>query len=390
MNSVTLGASVIWLFVLIYAVLGSIDFGSSFWRWQFNRSGDWRAEGIASTYVSPTWELINSFLVLIPVTLVGLFPGAVFVYGSVLLIPSLLLLVLIALRGAYLQFAYASPKKRSRTVRVAGITGLLLPGVFMSVLALSQGGYVKALPGGSGIPASSTGGAGTAAQTPHGVFSLDVIHFFTSPVVYLFIAFGISLSLYLSALFLARYAYLGGDLAAYESFRRKAIWMGPISLFTGVLSLVAPTPESAYMWHRLLGLWPIALFSAAAFTAGYLSLWGGQRRLSQGNPRDPHMDASKHRDNRRKGTGRPQWALVFTLLQVIAAHWMYGAAHAGYWLYPYADFTGTASNPTMFHATLVVLGLGTLVLIPGFLWFRRLFINNAEYAAKHSRFRETH
>ncbi len=346
MTLIHVGAGLIWLLILVYGILGAIDFGSSFWRWYFNRRGDWNAESIARNYVSPTWELINAFLILIPVTLVGLFPGAVFAYGTVLLVPATLLLALIALRGAYWQFGYASTNRQSQTILVVGITGLILPGVFSTLLPLSQGGFVNVMDGAS---------------------RLRTLYFFMSPAVYLYTVFGITLALYVAALFLSRYAYLGRQFSAYSRYRRQALWTGPVSLVAGVAAVTARMPGSLNMAARMMHWWPILAASLASFAVSYGALWWAGRF-----------------GKTDKGLRFLNISLVFTLVQLTTAHFAYGLAHAVYWLYPYVTFANSVSNPVMFRATLLVLGAGMLILTPGFLWFRHLFITDRDYASGRS------
>jgi cytochrome bd ubiquinol oxidase subunit II len=343
MTLIDFGAAVIWLFVLVYGILGAIDFGSSYWRWFFNRRGDWNAEAVARNYVSPTWELINAFLVLIPVTLVGLFPGAVFTYGTVLLVPATLLLALLALRGAYWQFGYASPHRQNQTVLVVGITGLILPGVLTSLLPLSQGGFVEAV---------------------QGTYHLDLSRFFLSPVVYLYILFGISLALYVSAMFLSRYAYFSHQYAAYNVYRRQTLWAGPVSLLIGVAATATAFGGSLHMLPRMMQWWPLLVLSLIAFVIAYgANVWAGRLRKS------------------RLGLRLLNVSMVFTMVQLATAHFTYGLAHSDFWLYPYVHFTAAASSPVMFRDTLFVLAAGAVILLPGFLWFRHLFITDRHYAA---------
>ena len=340
MNLVQIGAALIWLFVFVYAILGAIDFGSSFWRWYFLKRGNWIAESVAETYVSPTWEFINSFLILIPVTMTGLFPKAVFAYGTVLLVPATLLLALIALRGAYWQFGYASRRKRNQTATVVGLTGFILPGVFLSILALSQGGYVEKI---------------------DGTLHFMALRFFTSPQVYVFILFGILLALYLSALFLGRYAYQGHQWMAYESFRSKALLLGPLSLLFGFMAVMLPNSFSGMSFaSHLFQWWPFALLSVLAFAASQTALLWRNKKVPSGR-------------------GKPEWALGAALIQLLIAHFAYGTAHSGYWLYPFVTIAQAASNHTMFTSTMWVLGFGSVLLVPGILWFRRLFIADSRY-----------
>lgn len=343
MTLINFGAALVWLFVLVYGILGAIDFGSSYWRWVFNRRGDWNAEAVAKNYVSPTWELINAFLVLIPVTLVGLFPGAVSTYGTVLLVPATLLLALLALRGAYWQFGYASQNRQNQTILVVGVTGLLLPGVLSSLLALSQGGFVDVV---------------------KGTFHLELTRFFLSPVVYLYILFGISLALYVSAMFLSRYAYFSRQYAAFKAYRRQALWAGPVSLMVGVAATTTASGGSLNMLPRMMQWSPLLAVSLSAFAVAYAAVFRAGRVKKS-----------------RVGLRLLNVSMVSTLVQLATAHFTYGLAHSDYWLYPYIQFASAASNPVMFRETLIVLAAGTIVLLPGFLWFRHLFITDRNYAA---------
>ncbi|MCY0892452.1 MAG: cytochrome d ubiquinol oxidase subunit II [Acidibacillus sp.] len=346
MNLSTFGAGFLWLLVLVYSILAAIDFGSSYWRWHFHLRGNWRAETVAVTYVSPTWELINSFLVVIPVALVGLFPVAAFAYGTVLALPATILLILLALRGAYLQFGYASSRFKKQTIYIAGITGFLLPGVFISLLPMSQGGYV------------TQSGSN---------YVLLLGRFFSSPVVYIFMAFGISLALYLSALFLARYADLGGLKTPYQRFRKAALLTGPLSLFLGALAFTIPTPNGIQLmapsgnnlaWEVLMTI------SILSFIASFALLF--------------------FKRSRSKSTLGSLFILGLAITQIITAQSAYAISHAKYILYPLLTFHAAASNTAMFTATLLVLIVGLAVMTPGLLWFRRLFIVDAKYVATHT------
>ncbi|MCL6633716.1 MAG: cytochrome d ubiquinol oxidase subunit II [Alicyclobacillus herbarius] len=339
MNLVPIGTEFIWIMIFVYAILGAIDFGASFWRWRFSLTGNWEAADIAQKFVSPTWELVNSFLALVPVALVGLFPGAASAYGEVLLIPAFLVLALLILRGAYWQFGYASTRKDNRTIWVVGITGLILPGLFTTILALSQGGYV--------------------AKARDGSYTLPMGKFLLSPDVIVFFLFGLTMSLYLSALFLTQYAKRADNLAAYQAFRKSAINMGPFSLVTGFLVLVITEPGQLDISHRLIPWWPLLTVSFLAFLFGYAWL------IKNTTP------------------GRPGVSLWATIVQLVCAQIAYGAAHYPYALYPYLTFRSAASNPSMFVTTLIVFIAGFILLAPGFILFRRLFITDVKYSVSH-------
>lgn len=345
MNTVALGATFIWVMVSIYTILGGIDFGSSFWRWYFSRRKNWEAEELAHAFVSPTWELVNSFLVLIPVAIVGLFPGAAYAYGSILLIPASMVLGLLILRGAYWQFGYASEQKHSAIIWVVGLTGLILPGLFATILGLSQGGYV---------------GKGT-----QGAYVLPFAKFLFSPQVLLFLMFGILMALYLSALFLGQYAKQAGSLEALTAFRHSAKWVGPLSAMSGILSIVSSVHGQLDISHRLLTWWPLLGLSFVMFVVGYAGLF------------------------RPVETSRTRMSLWATVIQLILAQIAYGSAHYPYVLYPYLTFPDTVSNSSMFVTTLVIFVGGFVLLAPGFYVFRNLFIKDVKPLVSQSASRGT-
>lgn len=343
-----LGAWFFWLLVFVYSILGAIDFGSSFWRWYYHLRGYVGAESVAATYLSPTWELINAFLIVIPVALVGLFPNAAFTYGTILALPATLLLILLALRGAYLQFGYASKRFQTHTLLVSGVTGLLLPGMFIALLPLSQGGYV---------------------QVAQGNDILRLGKFFSSVSVYLFMTFGIVLSLYISTLFLARYAQQAKEWRAYHRFVGGARWTGPLSLLLGIGAFLIPTPGGLHLIQNGLRnpfFEPFLMMSLIAFLLSYAGILTNKR--------------GEEISNRRA-----LWQLVFGVIQIVASQLAYAVAHAPYLLYPLVTINSSATNRLMFLSTLMVLFFGLVILSPLLLWFRRLFITDAEYVATHIR-----
>lgn len=341
-----LGGWFFWLLVFVYSILGAIDFGTSFWRFYYHIRGFVAAESVAATYLSPTWELINAFLIVIPVAMVGLFPQAAFVYGTILALPATLLLILLALRGAYLQFGYASVRFQKHSLYVAGLTGLLLPGMFIALLPLSQGGFV---------------------QIVHGNPQLEIGRFFTSPSVYLYIAFGIALCLYISTLFLAKYAHFAEEWTAYARFVRGAVWTGPLSLLLGGIAFSIPIQGSLPLLSQgiknpfFLILMGIALLS---FVISYTSMVT-QKKTSMVSRR------------------RVLWQLGAGLTQIVCSLLAYGIGHSPYLLYPFLTIQSAATNHIMFLSTLLVLFFGLILLSPILLWFRRLFIVDAEFVATH-------
>ena len=100
--------TLIWGLVFIYAVMATIDFGAGFWSMIYLNRKNTKATNIANRYLSPSWEVTNVFIVAIVVALFSFFPGATFTLGTVLLIPGSLIILLLAVRSAFLVFSHSA------------------------------------------------------------------------------------------------------------------------------------------------------------------------------------------------------------------------------------------------------------------------------------------
>ncbi|WP_348520846.1 cytochrome d ubiquinol oxidase subunit II [Alicyclobacillus fastidiosus] len=193
--------------------------------------------------------------------------------------------------------------------------------------------------------------------------------FFSSISVYLFMAFGIVLSFYISTLFLARYAQQAKEWRAYHRFVGGARWTGPLSLLLGVCAFFVPTPNGLHLIQNGLKnplFEPFLIVSLITFLLGYTGIL-------------------TNKQGEEISSRRALWQLGFGVAQVIASQLAYAIAHAPYLLYPFVTIESSATNRSMFLSTLLVLFFGLVVLSPLLLWFRRLFITDAEYVATHIR-----
>lgn len=331
---------VVWVFVYIYSLAGSVDFGASFWAMVY---GDPKTKAglIANRFLSPTWEVTNTILVLLVVAFVGFFPKAAYMLGTVLLVPVSIILLLISLRSAFMVFSY-SVEGYQRTLRtISGVTGFFVPALLISALPVTEGGFIQVV-GGQQI--------------------LLFGKWLTSPSVYLYILFGLSSTLFLSSLFLADYAWESRDSDAYQIYRRQAIVFGPVTLLVAVATLFSLEPEASWLLANLREQKGWFLISIIAFLIGYLSLW-----------------------KPRKGewVGRPRLAVIFTALQYGFATFGYGIAHLPYIVYPHLKVEEAFTNIDTFYSLLKVFALGMAILFPGFLIFWRLFLKDKRYLQRH-------
>lgn len=83
-----IGILVLWTFLFGYTMIASIDFGAGFFNAYSEFTGkEHILSSIIQRYLSPVWEVTNVFLVFFFVGIVGFFPKTAFYYGTTLLVP---------------------------------------------------------------------------------------------------------------------------------------------------------------------------------------------------------------------------------------------------------------------------------------------------------------
>lgn len=335
MSDSTIAISILWGFLFIYSIMGSIDFGAGFWALVFSRKNP-QAASLANRFLSPSWEVTNVFLVLLVVALVGFFPRAAYLLGTLLLLPVSFVLVLLLFRSAFMVYAY-SAQRNVRSLRfVSGVTGLLIPGLLVSVLPITLGGFIQ---GESGYP-----------QLNYGAL-------LASPSLYAYLGFGIATELFLSSLFLSDFSRQAGDETSYRHYRTLAVVFGPLAMLLAVITTFTMEGEAMWMVARMKqqGLW--FMLSTAAFVVGYGSLW-----------------------IKRKGRlGWPRLAFVFVVIQFALASYAYGKAHMPYIVFPFLTVEEGITNHSMFVSLLWGYGVGTVILLPVFVLFWWLFLRDKRY-----------
>lgn len=335
MSDSTLAISILWGFVFIYAIMGSVDFGAGFWSMVYSKKNP-EAASIANRFLSPSWEVTNVFLVLLVVALVGFFPRAAYLLGTLLLVPVSLVLVLLLFRSAFMVYAY-SAKRYVRGLRlVSGLTGLLIPGLLVSVLPITLGGFIHME---SGYP------------------QLEYSELIASPTLYAHLGFGILTELFLSALFLSDFSRQAGDELTYRHYRLLALITGPLALLLAFVATFTMEEEAGWIVNAMREQYTWFMLSAAAFLAGYAALWM----------------------KRRGQTGWPRLAFILILLQFALASYAYGKAHMPFIVFPFLTVDEGITNHLMFVSLLWGYAIGTAVLLPVFVLFWWLFLKDKRY-----------
>ena len=327
-----IGISVLWTFLFGYILIGAIDFGAGFFNAYSLLTGRQRIlTNIIQRYLSPVWEVTNVFLVFFFVGIIGFFPKTAFYYGTTLLVPVSVGIILLAIRGSYYAFETYGSRGHKGYSFMYGLSGLLIPASLSIVLTISEGGFVTMV-------------------NEHPV--LDYWLLFTSRLTWAIVFLSIAATLYISAVFLTWYANKARDTEATNLLRKYAlIWALPTIITAGgiIFELRIHNPEH---YSNIQNFWPMFFVSFVMFIGTVRLLW-----------------------TRRK------YGLAFFLLvgQFVFAFFGYGASHYPYLLYPYLTIYDSFTNPAMAISLIVVFIMGLGLLIPSLYLLMRLFLFDKDY-----------
>lgn len=332
MNLEILGISVLWTFLFGYILVGAIDFGAGFFNAYSLLTGRQRIlTKVIQRYLSPVWEVTNVFLVFFFVGIIGFFPKTAFYYGTTLLVPVSIGIILLAIRGSYYAFETYGARGHKGYSFMYGLAGLLIPASLSIVLTISEGGFIEMV---DGAPV------------------LDYWVLFTSPLTWSIVVLSIAATLYISAVFLTWYANKAGDVEATDLLRKYAlIWSLPTIVTAG--GIIFELRKHNYEhYSNIQTFWPMFLLSFLLFVGTVWLLW---ERRSYG------------------------WAFSLLMGQFAFAFFGYGASHYPYLLYPYLTIYDSFTNPAMAISLIVVFILGLGLLIPSLVLLMRLFLFNKGY-----------
>jgi cytochrome d ubiquinol oxidase subunit II len=332
MNYELLGITVLWVFLYGYLIVASIDFGAGFFSYySFVTGKKHLVHNIIERYLSPVWEVTNVFLIFFMVGMVGFFPDTSYYFGTSLLIPGSVAIILLALRGSYYAFSIYGAKDNRFYMFLYGATGLLIPASLSTVLTMSEGGFITETDG-------------------KVVFLYKEL--FTSPYSWAVVLLALVSVLYISAMFLTYYAAKAKDSKALEVVRGYALGWSTPTILSSLLVFFAINKHNPEHYQRMLDFSWMFVASFLCFLIAVFLLW------------------------RRTGYG---WAFIMVMLQFAFAFFGYGASHLPYILYPYISLYHNFTSDAMALALVTVFIAGLLLLIPSLALLMRLFLFDASY-----------
>ncbi|AVP36755.1 cytochrome d ubiquinol oxidase subunit II [Staphylococcus felis] len=329
-----IGIGVLWLFLFGYIIVAAIDFGAGFFSLHARLTGeDHRINGLIERYLNPVWEVTNVFFVFFFVGIVGFFPDTAYYYGTVMLIPGSIALILLAVRGSFYAFENYGQDQKLSWLMIYGLSGLFIPAALSTALTISEGGYI--------------------IRDSQNKIDLNWEELFLSPFGWAVVFLAIISVLYISSGFLTFYAYRAKDWDAYHLLRKWFLmWGAPmiaIALFV-FLSLRVQNKghfESAVYDYG----WLFVLSIIAFIIAGLLTYF-------------------------KKAHGI---AFLFVVIQMGTAFFGYGLSKLPYILYPYVKINDAVTNDSMAIVLIIAFICGLLLLLPSLYLMLKLFVLDKDY-----------
>ncbi|MEP9851612.1 cytochrome d ubiquinol oxidase subunit II [Staphylococcus aureus] len=328
-----IGITVLAIFLFSYIIIASIDFGAGFFTLHAKiTKQDKKINHLIGRYLNPVWEVTNVFFVFFFVGMVGFFPDTAKYFGTVLLLPASIALILLTIRGSFYAFENYGPDSKLIWLAMYGLAGLFIPAALATTLTISEGGYIK--------------GSGNNLD-------LDWVELALSPYSWSVVFLAVISVLYISSGFLTYYAAKAKDTSAYSLLRYWFLFWGPpmiaISLFV-FLSL--RLQNEAHFLNAVYNYWWMFLLSFICFIGTMLltliKKWHG-------------------------------FAFILVILQMGFAFFGYGVSKLPYILYPYVRIDEGIVNSSMAIALIVAFVLGLLLLIPSLILLLRLFVFDKDY-----------
>ncbi|SEQ63062.1 cytochrome bd-I ubiquinol oxidase subunit 2 apoprotein [Virgibacillus subterraneus] len=327
-----IGITVLWLFLYGYLIVASIDFGAGFFAYYAKISKkDHIMNQLISRYLSPVWEVTNVFFVFFFVGIVGFFPETAYYYGTALLVPGSIAIILLAIRGSFYAFENYGSKQSNIYMFLYGATGLLIPASLSTALTLSEGGFIV---------------------EKNGEVSLKYLELFTSPYSWSVVFLAIVSVLFISAAFLTFYAARARDYPALKLVRIYALFWSVPTIIASLTTFIALSQHNERHYEKMLDLWWMFGLSVGFFMLAIGLIYQGKRYGI---------------------------AFISVMLQYFFAFFGYGIAHLPYILNPYITIVEGATHESMGIALIVAFIAGLCLLIPSLVLLLRLFLFNAEY-----------
>lgn len=329
-----IGITVLWIFLFGYIIVASIDFGAGFFSLHAKLFGQsHEINDLIQRYLNPVWEVTNVFFVFFFVGIVGFFPDTAYYYGTVLLIPGSIALILLSIRGAFYAFENYGQDSKLSWLMLYAVSGLLIPASLSTALTISEGGYIT--------------------ESSSGNVDLNWTELLLSPFGWAVVLLAIVSVLYISSGFLTFYARRAKDTSAYQLMRKWFLmWGAPMIMMSLFVFLSLRIQNEAHFMSAVFDYGWLFIISFIAFAiAGVLTLL-------------------------KKAHGI---AFIFVIIQMGTAFFGYGLSKLPYILYPYVHIDDAVTNDSMALVLTIAFIGGLLLLLPSLFFILKLFVFDKDY-----------
>ncbi|WP_214541734.1 cytochrome d ubiquinol oxidase subunit II [Staphylococcus pseudintermedius] len=329
-----IGITVLWIFLFGYIIVASIDFGAGFFSLHAKLFGQsHEINDLIQRYLNPVWEVTNVFFVFFFVGIVGFFPDTAYYYGTVLLIPGSIALILLSIRGAFYAFENYGQDSKLSWLMLYAVSGLLIPASLSTALTISEGGYIT--------------------ESSSGNVDLNWTELLLSPFGWAVVLLAIVSVLYISSGFLTFYAHRAKDTSAYQLMRKWFLmWGAPMIMMSLFVFLSLRIQNEAHFMLAVFDYGWLFIISFIAFAiAGVLTLL-------------------------KKAHGI---AFIFVIIQMGTAFFGYGLSKLPYILYPYVHIDDAVTNDSMALVLTIAFIGGLLLLLPSLFFILKLFVFDKDY-----------
>jgi cytochrome d ubiquinol oxidase subunit II len=324
-------AGVMVLSLNAYVLLAGADFGGGVWDLFATGSRKEQQRAAVADAIGPIWEANHVWLILVVVLLFTCFPRAFAHFSTVLHIPITLMLVGIVLRGSAFTFRNYDSKADSvqrgwgRLFAIASVVTPVLLGICVGAVAAGNVPMGEALTG------------------------RDFVSVYVRPWVSPFtVAVGVlalALFAHLAAVYLA---WERDEPALKNDFRQRALVAAVAVLVAGLVTMVFARTDAPLVYRGLTsGRTALAMHAVTAI-AGITGVWALWRR---------------------------RWFVAVLAAAAQGSFLIWGWAWSQFpWLVPPShSITSLAAPRETQQLVMIVLGFGTAILLPSFVYLFRIF-----------------
>jgi len=318
----------LWVLLYSYLIVASVDFGTGFFYGYSQLTGKNReVREVVERYLSPVWELTNIIFLLILIVFMNFLPHIISIYKESLLVPSLVILAVLCIRGGlFVYYYYFAGQVRLLFLLFYTVSGLCIPAVLATGLTISEGGYIQITQGKMIL-----------------MFSSLVSSFYFWSVIVL----SIVLVIYISLLFLAYLAKKHRHQQAVEKLKEFVLlWSVPTVLASAII-FVALQSHNPEHFNNILSMAWLFLLSLVCLMVAIALIF--LEKL-------------------------PWIAFLFGLLQFLCAFFGYGISHLPYIIYPNLTLERVTFHSAFLNVCLNVLIVVVSLIIPIGILFFRLFL----------------